>query len=213
MIKIKEESNGVRQGGVFNSWTVLGKPFRLYKQQYGVVTQCKCGFVAVVYCSSLKQETSKCCKKCAATKHGEFGTRLYGIWGGLKTRCNNKQNQRYLDYGGRGIKICQEWNESFEAFRDWSLKNGYKNNLEIDRKDNDSDYCPENCHWTTHKTNSRNKRNNRLITAFGETKCLSAWVEDDRCKVERDTLKSRLKLNWDIEKAITTPPRAIRYKQ
>jgi len=94
-------------------------------------------------------------------KHGGFGTRLYRIWFSMKARCFNSNNKFYKNYGGRGIKVCNKWLE-FIPFRDWALNNGYAENLEIDRIDNDKGYYPENCHWTTTAINCQNRGNMKI---------------------------------------------------
>ena len=96
--------------------------------------------------------------------HGESGkTKLYRTWLHIKDRCLNYKNKDYKDYGGRGITICPEWTESYIVFRDWSLNNGYADNLEIDRwPNNDGNYEPKNCRWVTHKENCNNRRGKKL---------------------------------------------------
>jgi hypothetical protein len=91
--------------------------------------------------------------------HGDSKTRLYRIYRGMKQRCNNPNHTHYYCYGGRGIKICDEWELSYMSFKEWAMRNGYQDHLEIDRKNVDGDYCPENCRWITHAENNRNKRN------------------------------------------------------
>ena len=90
--------------------------------------------------------------------HGETGTRLYRIWGAMKTRCSNQKSDSYEWYGGRGIKVCQEWRCSYEAFRDWALDSGYGDDTSIDRIDNEGNYEPDNCRWATLKEQGANKR-------------------------------------------------------
>jgi predicted transcriptional regulator len=90
-------------------------------------------------------------------KHGESSTRLYEIWIGMKKRCFNKKHKSYKKYGKRGITICNEWRDHFDTFKDWSHNNGYKENLEIDRKNNDGNYEPDNCRWVTNQQNLFNK--------------------------------------------------------
>lgn len=96
----------------------------------------------------------------ARIKHGFTSRtntpRLYQTWADMKTRCNCKTNKRYHRYGGRGISVCEEWN-SFEGFKLWAESNGYKNNLTIDRIDNNKSYCQENCRWVTIKENIKNR--------------------------------------------------------
>ncbi len=95
-------------------------------------------------------------------KHGGSSTRLYKIWCMMKQRCFNNNYDRYKDYGGRGITICPEWTESYIAFRDWALSHGYKEELQINRINNNGNYEPNNCEWVTRKENMQNKRNNVL---------------------------------------------------
>jgi hypothetical protein len=100
-------------------------------------------------------------QKIGLKEHGDSQKRLYHIWKNTNQRCNNKKYPRYEDYGGRGIERCKEWDD-YLVFKKWALENGYKENLTIDRIDNNKGYSPENCRWTTQKENNRNKRSNKL---------------------------------------------------
>ena len=131
-------------------------------------------------------------------KHGYYGTRVYRIWNGIKRRCLSPDDTSYENYGGRGIKICDEWKNSSAMFIEWALSHGYTDELTIDRIDVNGDYCPENCRWVTYREQGKNKRNNRLITYNGETHCLSEWAEIMNMTV--NTIESRLLKGWDIEK-------------
>ena len=91
-------------------------------------------------------------------KHGRIDTRLYNIWSKLKGRVLNPKNENYINYGGRGITICDEWKNDFMSFYNWAMKNGYSDELSIDRIDNDRGYSPENCRWVTKTIQSRNQR-------------------------------------------------------
>jgi hypothetical protein len=135
--------------------------------------------------------------------HGESNSRLYAIFLGMKDRCNNSNDTAYKNYGGRGIKVCDEWKE-YINFHNWAVTNGYTDNLTIDRKDNDGNYCPENCRWATYSEQANNTRTNVLIFYNNEIKTLSQWAHLYNISVS--VLSSRLKRNWTIEEALSTVP-------
>jgi len=91
-------------------------------------------------------------------RHGMRDSRLYNIWSKMRNRCNNPNNERYEDYGGRGITVCKEWNETFIYFWNWALANGYSDTLTLERKDNNLGYNPKNCKWATYKEQNKNRR-------------------------------------------------------
>lgn len=111
-------------------------------------------------------------------KHGLYkdNVSLFNTWQTMKNRCENPNRQKYKDYGGRGIKVCEEWHEA-KNFILWALSNGYKKGLQLDRINNNGDYCPENCRFVTPKQNSRNRRNTKRLTVNGETKTVMEWCE------------------------------------
>jgi len=174
--------------------------------------RCTCGSELIVSGSNLRSGNSKSCGCLkiesavrSHTKHSGYGSRLYRTWSGIKTRCSNENRDDYRNYGGRGITICEEWSDSFEKFREWSIANGYDETLTIDRKDNNGNYEPDNCQWVTFTVNCNNKRNNHLGTAFGEIKTLAQWSKDERCVVGYNTLRDRIgTCGWDTERALTT---------
>lgn len=197
--------------------------------------RCDCGNEKIIAAGSLTCNNSKSCgclkKEIWKTKnvtHGMTYTRIYNIWSQIIGRCNNPNLRDYKYYGGRGITMCQEWRNSFETFRDWALANGYKENLTIDRKDNDGNYTPDNCRWATMKEQSMNKRTRNTKTDYGnnndpcinnncrkrftyggKTQSLLGWANE--FKLKRSTLAQRIYcLKWSFEKAILTPVQAYR---
>lgn len=130
--------------------------------------------------------------------------RLHNIWYGMRQRCNNPQSEDYKNYGGRGIKICDEW-DTAQHFIEWAIKNGYQDNLTIDRKNVNENYSPVNCQWITIEQQQRNRRNNHLITFNNETHCLSEW--DEICSFPSGTIRTRLARGWSEKRALTTPQR------
>ena len=122
----------------------------------------------------------------------------------MHERCERVNHTHYKDYGGRGISVCDEWSE-YVPFMKWSLVNGYQDNLTLDRKDTDGNYCPENCQWVTMKQQQNNKRNNRRLLWNGETHTVSEWSEITGIKPT--TIIARLNAGWSTEESLTTPVR------
>ena len=127
------------------------------RERYAIYecTQCKEPFRK--RCSDVKYFNTQKCPKCNRGKHKQSKTRIYHIWGNMKKRCNNKEYCRFKEWGGRGIKLCKEW-EDFANFYKWANENGYSDELTIDRKDNDKDYEPNNCRWVKLNIQARNTR-------------------------------------------------------
>lgn len=142
--------------------------------------------------------------------HGKSHTRLYRIFRGMLSRCKNKNLKEYKDYGGRGISVCDEWENSFECFESWANLSGYKENLTIERIDNNSNYYPGNCTWITLYEQASNKRSNRLITYNNETKTMREWART--LNFRRGLIKDRLRRGWSTLKALSTPPRKCHQK-
>ena len=135
-------------------------------------------------------------------KRGQFA-RLYRIWHNMKQRCYNPNYKDYKWYGAKGIQICEEWKE-YSSFKEWAIANGYQDNLTIDRKDGDKNYCPENCRWIDMITQNNNKKSLIFYEYNGESHTISEWARI--LGVDRSLLKDRIiKLGWSIEKALTIP--------
>lgn len=171
---------------------------------------CDCGNMVIVRGSNLKKGNTTSCG-CKAKErlrninlsHDLSGTKLYSVWKGMKTRCNNSNTMYYQRYGGRGIKVCDEWDDDFKVFYDWANSNGFLEELTLDRIDNNGNYCPENCRWVDMKEQSNNTRKNRCVTYQGETKNLAQWCE--YLGISGNMVRSRLHRGWSEEKALSTP--------
>ena len=124
-------------------------------------------------------------------KHGQRYTRIYRVWHGMKTRCYWKKSINYPDYGGRGITVCEEWKNSFSAFYLWAIANGYNDNLFLDRIDNNGNYCPQNCKWSTRDEQANNKRNNTSVEINGVTMNITQWAKVSG--VKQQTISYRYK--------------------
>lgn len=150
------------------------------------VCKCDCGNITTVVQGNLKSGKTKSCgcirrENPIRIKIGNLhGTRIHKIYHNMKNRCLNQQNPRYKDYGGRGIMICNEWLGKyigFNNFYEWAKNNGYRDDLTLDRIDNDGNYCPENCRWVDEKAQRRNTRKNNNVEIDGKIMCVKDWCE------------------------------------
>ena len=142
---------------------------------------CDCGTKKEVVSGSLINGDTKSCgcygkEHPSHLKHGGKGKRLYEIWKGMNERCNTATSCSYAHYGGRGIRVCEEWGD-YPTFRDWSIANGYTDKLTIDRINNDGNYEPLNCRWSTMKQQARNTSRTVYATIFGVKKPFIEWCE------------------------------------
>lgn len=135
-------------------------------------------------------------------------SRTYNSWAKMKARCTNANERGYAHYGGRGITVCERWND----FRNFLADMGERpDNTSLDRIDNDKGYSPENCRWADRHTQAMSRRKPRtrrgsvLLTAFGESKWLSEWAKDPRCVVVQGTLEHRIRRGWPHPEAIIQP--------
>jgi len=170
---------------------------------------CDCGREKIIRLSNLNSGNVNSCGCFHGTKHGHTRgshghprqSPTYQTWVNMIVRCENEHHRKYHLYGGRGIKVCQQWRESFEAFlADMGERPPGKT---IDRKNPDGDYDKSNCRWATWLEQQRNRRNNRRLTFSGETLCLVEWAE--KTGISEATLYSRLKAGWTAEQSLTLP--------
>lgn len=204
-------------GERFGQWVVTGptvrRPRGIHRSsEFRAPCICDCGTARYVAVTALQLGRSTSCgcvvgrgtKTIKKTCHGLAGTRLYRVWAGMKARCGYTSiGARH--YADRGITVCKQWQRSFVVFRDWALRHGYADDLQLDRRNNNGPYTPSNCRWVTRLTNVRNSRHNHFVRAFGATKCISEWAEDKRCVVRLKTLRQRIGDGWTIERALTQP--------
>ena len=196
---IKNDLTGQR----FGRLTVI-KPMPKSQRRTYFECLCDCGNTKIVRSDSL---TSGMVRSCGCMKkeqdrvnlvknhsHKMSGTRIYNEWLGMKARCYNKNAEDYDRYGGRGIKVCEEWRDNFQAFYDWAMSNGYSDDLTIDRIDNDGNYEPLNCRWADIHTQNRNRRSNVMVNYKGQRMCLKDAAEASG--ISYGTLSSRYNRSW-----------------
>lgn len=171
---------------------------------------CDCGKELIVKQNNLLSNNTRSCgclfieiHKIGNPKHNLYHTRIYKIWSAMKNRCYLKTHVAYKRYGGRGITICDEWKNNVENFYNWSMENGYEENLTIDRIDNNKGYSPDNCRWVTPLEQQNNTRKNIYYEYNGEKFTLSQICR--KYNINYSTLSHRLEKNNDIKKAIETP--------
>lgn len=146
---------------------------------------CDCGVEKIIRSNNLMSGDAKSCgcwnrERITNQTKGLniLNNKLYRVWGDMKSRCNNPNDTCFKNYGGRGITVCSEWNESSELFGEWALSNGYAKGLTIDRIDNNGNYSPDNCKWSTKGEQGRNQRSNVFVTINGITKILPDWAAE-----------------------------------
>ena len=172
---------------------------------------CDCGKETIVLTTNLTTNRIKSCgclknQKLIerSTKHNQRHTKLYEVWKTMKQRCFNPNHKSFHNYGGRGIIVCDEWKDNYQAFYEWSMNNGYKEGLSIDRINNDGNYEPSNCRWADRFTQNNNTRQNKPVVIDGVSKTIHQWAREYNIPVE--IVRNRLyNKHWDIVKALTTP--------
>lgn len=174
----------------FGRLTVLSLYEQYPKQRW--LCRCECGNERVVYRSNLLAKnimiSCGCYIREISTTHGLSRHPLFRIWADMRKRCFNENCKAFKNYGGRGITICDQWSD-FKQFYDWSLSNGYEENLTIDRIENDRNYSPDNCRWVSRLVQQNNTRRNVFIEIEGETKSISAWART--CGLGEATIRYR----------------------
>lgn len=191
-------------GQVFGRLTALGVVGR---QASAAMWECRCecGNIKAVRASSLLNGHSKSCGcfqkervSSATTKHRKSFSPVYKAWHNMLQRCTNPKNTAWRNYGGRGIGVCESWFDFSSFYRDMGDP---QDGMQLDRKDNNGDYCKENCSWVTRSENNRNTRRNVFITSHGVTACVTEHA--DAAGIKRNTVYSRLRRGLKAEAALT----------
>ena len=195
----------------YRLYVIRQAPNRVYKNgetKRCWLCQCDCGNTIVVTTQELRNGDTRSCgclktelTKIRLTTHGKNRTHLHNVWKAMRKRCSNVNNKDYCRYGGRGIKVCDEWQNDFLSFERWAINNGYIEGLTIDRVNNDGNYEPNNCRWVTHKDQCNNRCNSICITHNNESHSLSEWA--DLLNIKYSTLYSRYKKGWDAERILS----------
>jgi hypothetical protein len=191
-------------GKKFNRWTVID-----VVDKSRVLAQCECGSPPKpILLTLLRRGKSKGCYACRGTaisekmrKHGQSNTRLYNIWRAMYHRCKNPTQDSYKRLH---IDMCEEWENSFESFRNWSIESGYNDSLEIDRIDNSLGYSPVNCRWVDRKRNQNNKSNNVRTIYNGVERSVEEISE--MSGINKDLIYRRLKKGLK-DQELTAPPK------
>lgn len=139
----------------------------------------------------------------SSVRHGLSKTRLHRIWHSMYCRCYYPTTNQYKNYGGKGVKVCDEWKHNFVNFYNWAMSNGYNDSLTLDRIDNNKNYCPENCKWSTLEQQNNNRTTSKFITYNGKTQTQIQWCREYNINVV--TFSDRIKRGWSIEEALTLP--------
>lgn len=207
-----------KKGEVYGSLTLTGEWFfrpEKHGRRLRVFAQCKCGVIKDYEFKLLKGGNTKSCGCVRKEKfhearitHNLSKHPLYGVYRDMLRRCYKTNCKAYKDYGGRGITVCDEWRNDIKAFFEWALSHGYEEWLQLDRQNNEGNYEPDNCRFVTKDVSNTNTRRNIIVMAFGQTKTLTDWSRDERCKVNFNTLLGRYRLGSDMEHAIITPAHA-----
>lgn len=166
--------------------------------------RCDCGTEKEVTTHNLNRGHAKSCgclQAETATIHGHSSKKIYSIYRAMMQRCYDKKSWMYHRYGGRGIKVCEDWANNIDSFIKWSEENGYSDSLQIDRIDNDKGYSPDNCRFVTKTVNANNTSKNIIIKVKGEALTIADAAR--RYGIEDSKLRQRItKLGWAPEQAI-----------
>lgn len=173
-----------------------------------VICKCECGTIKTITLGNVKNGKTKSCGCLRATLNGQSKHRLYGIWRQMINRTYKEKHIAYVNYGGRGIKVCPEWKDNYFAFKEWSLKNGYSNELTLERKNVNQGYNMKNCTWATREEQANNTRSNIYLTINNEKLTLTQLAR--KYKINPSTVYHRYKSGDSGSKLIRPSQRKIK---
>jgi hypothetical protein len=194
------------EGQIFGRLTVVSYAGKSNSKKSLWTCICECGNETTVMTFELTSTGTRSCgclRKDVHTTHGKCTSQEYRSWSAMLQRCCNENSESFARYGGRGILVCERWQNSFENFlADMGCLPS--KNHSIEREDNNGNYCIENCRWATRVEQARNTKRNRMLTHDGRTQCLAAWAEE--LGLHSRTLHNRIvRGKWSVERALTTP--------
>lgn len=209
------------KGQRFGRLYVIGLHYTDKKNGRVWLCMCRCGELCLKTSGRLRDKHVKevscgCARKDSIRKAAEAGwkvttkfshplkLKLKWLYRNMIKRCHDPRDKRYSDYGGRGITVCEEWRQDRYTFYKWCIENGVKEELQIDRKNNDGPYSPENCKWSTRYEQANNTRTNKFYTWNGETKTIAQWA---RLSAHPKAFLARANKHWPVEKIFTQPYR------
>ncbi len=199
------------EGKKYGRLTVISKDSTNNKKW---ICECECGKVKSIWQSNLTTGRTLSCGCLASEitarrnyKHGGSKERLYEVWENMRKRCSNPKNNRYKNYGGKGVKVCDEWQE-YKVFREWAYATGYDEFAEygqctIERIDVGGNYEPSNCTWKTIKEQCYNRTSNKILTYNGKSQTLTEWENEIGCG--KYIIGNRLRKGWTVEEALSIP--------
>lgn len=195
-------------GQRFGRLVAVERDYSVESRKAHWICECDCGNKKTVRgdslgkvnsCGCLKEEQDKA-NLTANHTHKMSGSKLYQAWTGMKQRCYNPNNQKYKNYGERGIRVCAEWKEDSNTFIEWALNNGFSENLTLDRIDVNGDYEPNNCRWITNQEQCENRTTNVLVSYNGDTITLKRYAQ--LTGKNYGTMVSRYQRGWSIEEVM-----------
>lgn len=205
----------MKEGDTYGRWTAIRfsrvKRFPGGSQKHMWMFRCMCGNQSEEQAGNIISGKSKSCgclsreltslnfKKHGDSRPGNPFHKLYMVWSSMKARCLNRRNSRWLDYGGRGISICERWMD-YENFKE-DMGRMYRDGLTVERVDNDNGYSPENCRWGTQTEQQNNKRTSRFLILRGETLTVSQWAR--KLGVSAGLLHTRIRRGWSVERTLS----------